>query len=44
MSTTKHKPSKNKFEKIDQEDNRKFMLILVIATVALMIGMYLIFS
>ena len=42
--STKHKPSKNQFEKLDQEDNRKFMIVLVVATVAFMAIMYLIFA
>lgn len=35
---------KNLYAKQDREDNRKFLLLLVIATVALMVLLYKIFA
>lgn len=40
---TRHKTSKQKISAKDREDNRKFITILAIATVLLMILMYIIF-
>jgi predicted nucleic acid-binding Zn ribbon protein len=42
--STKHKPSKQEVQKRDQEENRKFMMVLAIATAVLVIIMYLIFA
>ncbi len=41
--TTKHKTPKQKFAKQDKEDNRKFLLVLAVATLVLMLLMYIIF-
>jgi hypothetical protein len=42
--TTKHKTSKRQsFAKQDKEDNRKFLIVLAVATLALMLLMYIIF-
>lgn len=41
--TTKHRHTKQKRTEQDREDNRKFMMVLAIATLALMAVMYLIF-
>ena len=40
---SKHKHSTKKQHTQDREDNRKFMLTLALATVGLMVLMYLIF-
>lgn len=41
---TKHKTPKQKITAKDREDNRKFLIVLAIATVALMLLMYFIFG
>jgi hypothetical protein len=41
---TKHKTPKQKITAKDREDNRKFLLVLAIATVVLMLLMYFIFT
>ena len=41
--TTKHRSPKQKISIKDREDNRKFLLVLAIATVVLMLLMYFIF-
>jgi hypothetical protein len=40
---TKHKPAKQKYAAQDREDNRKFLLVLAIATIVLMVVMYFAF-
>jgi hypothetical protein len=42
--TTKHKSSKQKISAKDREGNRKFLLVVAIATLALMLLMYFIFA
>lgn len=39
----KHKPTKREIAKKDANENSKFLLIVLIATVALMVLMYVIF-
>ena len=41
---TKHKVTKQKQSAHDREDNRKFLLILAIATILLMLVMYFAFA
>jgi hypothetical protein len=40
---SKHKAPKQKFAEQDREDNRKFLLVLAVATVLLMVVMYFAF-
>lgn len=40
---TKHKHNKQKFATKDREDNKKFILVLIVATIVLMGLMYLAF-
>ena len=42
--STKHKSTKQKITVKDREDNRKFLIVLAIATIALMLLMYFIFT
>lgn len=39
----KHKPSKEELKKRDQAENRKFLMVLAVATVVLMLLMYFAF-
>ena len=41
---TKQKLTKQKISVKDREDNRKFLIVLAVATVALMLLMYFIFT
>ena len=43
MTTTRHKVSRQRQSPKDKEDMRKFLTIVVIATLALMLLMYFIF-
>lgn len=40
---TKHKHTKPKFAAKDRQDNKKFLLVLLIATIVLMFLVYLVF-
>lgn len=42
--STKHRTPKQKISAKDREDNRKFLIVLAVATVALMLLMYFIFT
>ncbi len=42
--STKHRSTKEKISAKDREDNRKFLIVLALATVALMLLMYFIFA